>query len=50
MFDRIPLGSAGGKVSDREVEMKAVGELGLQFGLPGRATIAIAAAGIGEDE
>ena len=50
MFDRIPLGSSRGIVSDGNVEMKAVGELGLQFGLPGTAAITIAAAGVGKDE
>ena len=50
MFDGIPLRSARGIVSDGDIEMKAVRELGLQFGLPGTATIAIAAAGISKDE
>ena len=50
MFYRIPLGRAGGIVSNSDVEMKAVDELRLQLGLPGTATIAIAAAGVAQDE
>lgn len=50
MFNRIPLGSAGGIVSDGELEVKGIGELGLDFGFPAAATTTVAAASVGENE
>ena len=50
MLDRIPLGSTSRIVSDRHVEGKGVGQLGLDLGLPGVASAAVATAGIGEDQ
>ena len=41
---------ASGIVRNRDAELESVGELGLQFGFPGTAPIAIAAAGIGENQ
>jgi hypothetical protein len=37
-------------VSDRDGEMKGVGQLGLEFGFPSPAAITVAAAGIGENQ
>src|SRR5207249_1402492 len=50
MLDGIPLGSAGGVVSDGDIEMKAIGELRLQFGFPSPAAATIAAARVGKNE
>lgn len=50
MLNGIPLGSAGGIVSDSELEVEGIGELRLDFGFPGAATTAVAAPGVGENE
>ena len=50
MLDGIPLGRARGIVRHGEGEAEDVHELGLEFGFPGAAAIAIAAAGIAEEE
>ena len=50
MLNGIPLGSSGGIVSDSNIEVKGVGELGLDFRFPGAATATIAATGIGENK
>jgi len=50
VLNRIPLGSAGGIVSNGDLEVKGIGELRLDFGFPGAATTAVAAAGVGENE
>jgi hypothetical protein len=50
VLDGIPLGSAGGIVSNSHGEPKAAAELGLQLGFPGASTATVAAAGIGKDE
>src|ERR1043166_1926962 len=50
VLDGIPLGSAGGVMSNGYGEPEAVAELGLKFGLPGASTAAVAATGIGQDE
>ena len=50
MLNRIPLGSAGGIVSDGDVEVKGIGELSLDFGFPGAATTTVAAGSVGADQ
>jgi len=50
MLNGIPLGSAGGIVSNGDVEAKGIGDLRLDFGFPRAATTAVAAAGVGENE
>ena len=50
MLNRIPFGSASGIVSNGNVEIEGVGELGLDFRFPGVATATIAATGIGENK
>ena len=50
MLDRIPLGSTGGIVSDGDIEVERIGELGLEFGFPCAAPAAVAASSIGQDE
>jgi hypothetical protein len=50
MFDGIPFGSARRIVSHRHGEIEGVGELRLEFGLPGMAPTTIAATGVGEKE
>ena len=50
VLDGIPLGSAGGVMSNGDGEPKAVAELALKLGFPGAGTATIAAAGIGQDE
>ena len=50
MLDGIPLGRTGGIVRDGESEAEPIDELRLQFGLPGPASIAIAAARVAEQE
>ena len=50
MFDGIPFGSASWIVGYRHGEIEGVGELRLEFGLPGMAPTTIAATGVGEDE
>ncbi len=47
VFDRIPLGSSSGIVSDSELEPEGICELRLEFGFPGARTGAIATAGVG---
>jgi hypothetical protein len=48
MLNGIPFGSASGVVSDSDSEVKAVGELRLEFGFPSPPVTAVAAAGIGQ--
>ena len=50
MLDGIPLGSTGWKMSNRHVESKGVGQLGLDLGFPCVASTAVATAGIGENQ
>ena len=50
MLNGIPLGSASGIVSDGDLEVESIGELRLDFGFPGAATTAVAAASVGENE
>jgi len=50
MLDGIPLGSASGVVSDGDVEMKAIGELSLQFRFPSPAATTVAATRVGKNE
>ena len=50
MLNRIPFGSASGIVSNGNVEIEGVGELGLDFRFPGVATATIAATRIGENK
>ena len=50
VLDGIPFGSAGGIVSHRHRETKAVAESGLKFGFPGAGGATVAAAGVGQDE
>src|SRR2546427_10643914 len=50
MLDGIALGSASGVVSDGDVEMKAIGELSLQFRFPGPAATTVAATRVGKNE
>ena len=50
MLNRIPLGRAGGIVSDGEFEIEGIGELGLEFRFPSTPAATIAAARIGENE
>jgi hypothetical protein len=50
MFDRIPFGSAGWIVGHGNGQGERVGQLGLKFRLPGVTAIAVAAAGVGQDE
>src|SRR5438128_12658470 len=46
----MPLGRASGVVSDGDVEMKAIGELSLQFRFPGPAATTVAATRVGKNE
>src|SRR5438128_11522808 len=46
----MPLGRASGVVSDGDVEMKAIGELSLQFRFPAPAATTVAAARVGNNE
>jgi len=50
MLNGVPLGSAGGVVSNGNLEVEGISELRLDFGFPGAATITVAAAGVGENE
>jgi len=50
MFDGIPFGSAGRIVSHGHGQIEGVGQLRLEFGLPGMAPTTIAATGVGENE
>ena len=50
MLDGVPFGSAGWIVGHGDRQGKRVGQLRLEFGLPGIAAIAVAAAGIGQNE
>ena len=50
MLDRIPLGSARRVMSHRDGERKGVGQLGLDLGLPGITSAAVAAAGVGQNQ
>jgi len=50
MLNGIPFGSASGIVSDRDSEVKAVGELRLEFGFPSPPPTAVAAASVGQNQ
>lgn len=50
VLNGVPLGSAGGVVSDRDVEGEAVGELGLQLRFPSAAAATIATTRVGENQ
>ena len=50
MLDGVPFRSAARVVGDGNGKGKRVGQLGLQFGLPGVAATAVAAAAVGQDE
>ena len=50
MLDGVPFGSPGWIVGYGDREGERVGQLRLEFGLPGVAAIAVAAAGIGQNE
>ena len=50
MFDGIPFGSAGRIMSHGHGQIEGVGELRLEFGLPGMAPTTIAATGVSENE
>src|SRR3989441_6906520 len=50
VFDGIPFGGARGIVRDRDAEVEAGRELGVEFGLPGGTAIAVAPAGVRQDE
>ena len=50
MLNGVPFGSASGIVSDSDSEMKAVGELRLEFGFPSPPATAVAAAGVGQNQ
>jgi len=50
MLNGIPFGSASGIVSDSDSEVKAVGELRLEFGFPSPPPTAVAAAGVGQNQ
>ena len=50
MLNGIPFGSARGIVSDSDSEVKAVGELRLEFGFPSPPPTAVAAAGVGQNQ
>ncbi len=50
MFDGVPFGSSGRIVGHGDRQVEAVGQLGLKLGFPGVTAIAVAAAGIGQNE
>ena len=50
MLNGVPFGSAGGVVSNGHGEGKSVGQLRLEFRLPGVTTATVAAPGIGQNE
>ena len=50
MFNGVPFGSASRVVRHGEGQAEGVGQLRLEFGFPGAATSAIAAAGVAQDE
>ena len=50
MLDGVPFGSAGGIVGDGYGQGKGVGQLGLEFGLPGMTAASVATAGIRQNE
>jgi hypothetical protein len=50
MLDGIPFRGAGWIVGNGERQPEGVGQLRLELGLPGAATIAVAAASVTEDE
>jgi hypothetical protein len=50
MLDRVPFGSSGWIVGHGDRQCKRVGQLRLELGLPGIAAIAVAAAGISQNE
>ena len=50
MLNGIPLGSTSRIVSNGDVEIKGIDELGLDFGFPRATTATVAAAGISENE
>src|SRR5467141_2598574 len=50
MLDGVPFGSSGWIVGHGDGQGERVGQLRLELGLPGIAAIAVAAAGIGQNE
>ena len=50
VLDGIPFGSTGWIVGNGEGEAEGVGQLRLEFGFPGTATTAIAAAGVAQNQ
>ena len=50
MLDGVPFGGAGRVVGNRESQTERVSQLSLEFGFPRTATIAIAAAGVAQNE
>ena len=50
MLDGVPFGSARRVVGDGESQPEWIGQLRLEFGFPGAATSAIAAAGVAQNE
>jgi len=50
MLNGIPFGSASGIVSDSDSEVKAVGELRLEFGFPSPPPTTVAAAAVGQNQ
>src|SRR5260370_32283482 len=50
MFNGVPLGRAGRVMGYGESQTERVGQLRLEFGFPGAATSAIAAASVAQDE
>src|SRR5262249_26790331 len=50
MLNRIPLRCASGIVSNRDCETEGVGQLSLEFGLPGTIATVVTSAGVGKDQ
>ena len=50
MLDGIPFGRASWVVSNRESQTVRIGQLRLEFGFPRAATVAIATAGVTQNE
>ena len=50
MLDGVPFGSSRGVVGDGEGKAVGIGQLGLELSFPSAATIAVTAAGIGQNK
>ena len=50
MLDGIPLGGAGGVVSDGDGETEGIAYLSLESDLPGPGSATVAAAGVGQNQ